>query len=218
MDKFMDNFLTYKGFAPALMRRDVPAGAMERFRGRLPDQLLTYWQAYGWCGYAQGLLWTVNPGEWADTLAAWLAPTPFAGMDQFHVIARSAFGELVVWGEASGECMKIVPAHGWLFPAFDDERFQSVGPDLAVQLFFATSSRSTYDTTLDDGTSLFERALAKLGPLDHDTLYGFSPALALGGELTVANLQKVNALAHLDILQQLTPLQVMSDVAQMAKG
>lgn len=64
---------------------------------------------------------------------------------------------------------------------------------------------------------LFERALAKLGPLDHDTMYGFVPALALGGEPSLERLQKLDAHVHLDILAQMTELQVMADVAQAAK-
>jgi hypothetical protein len=65
---------------------------------------------------------------------------------------------------------------------------------------------------------LFERALAKLGALDHDTLYGFVPALALGGEARLDRRQKLDAHVHLDILSQVTAVQVMADVAQAAKG
>jgi hypothetical protein len=39
-------------------------------------------------------------------------------------------------------------------------------------------------------------------------MYGFVPALALGGALTLANLQKVKAVEHLVILAQLAPLYV----------
>jgi hypothetical protein len=49
-------------------------------------------------------------------------------------------------------------------------------------------------------------------------MYGFVPALALGGEASLDRLQKLKAQAHLDILSQVTELQVMADVAQAAKG
>ena len=55
MDQFMENFLGYEGFAPPFASRKVPEAKIEKFRGRLPDKLLEYWQAYGWCGYAKGL-------------------------------------------------------------------------------------------------------------------------------------------------------------------
>ena len=87
-----------------------------------------------------------------------------------------------------------------------------------MQLFFSSTSRDTYDVIDSDDQPLFERALAKLGPLDHDTMYGFVPALALGGEPSLDRLQKLEAHIHLSILSQVTELRIMADVAQAAKG
>ena len=43
-------------FGEATHRDAVPASSIEKWRGKLPDQLLTYWKEEGWCGYANGLL------------------------------------------------------------------------------------------------------------------------------------------------------------------
>ena len=80
----------------------MPPEKIEKFRGKLPDKLLEYCQEYGWCGYAKGLLWTVDPGEWEDTLEDWIGDTPFMEKDAYYVIARSAFGKLVLWGTNTG--------------------------------------------------------------------------------------------------------------------
>jgi hypothetical protein len=218
MDKFMDNFLGFKEFGPPFARRDVPPEKIEKFRGKLPDKLLAYWQTYGWCGYAKGLFWTVDPDEWEGVLDDWIGDTSFMERDAYYVIARSAFGELVLWGTNTGQSLKVVPSYGWLIPAFDAEKFQKRGPDLCTQLFFASTSRTTYDLSDMDDKPLFDQALARLGPLDHDTMYGFVPALALGGEPRVEKLQKLHAQTHLSILVQVTELQVMADVAQAVKG
>ncbi len=217
MDQFMENFLGYERFGPPFAKRDVPPEKIEKFRGKLPDKLLEYWQAYGWCGYAEGLLWTVDPDEWEHVLDAWIGDTPFMERDAYYVIARSAFGELILWGTNTGQSLKIVPSYGWAFPAFDAEAFRKRGPDRSIQLFFSSSSRETYDLSDLKDKPLFEQALAKLGPLDHDTMYGFVPALALGGQPSVDNLQKLDAHVHLEILSQLTELQVMADIAALAK-
>jgi hypothetical protein len=131
--------------------------------------LLEYWQLYGLCGYAEGLFWTVDPDEWEDELEAWVGDTPFMERDSFYVIARSAFGELILWGTNTGQSLKVVPIYGGIFPAFDAEKFQRRGPDKALQLFFGSASRATYDLEDDNKQSLFEQALKKLGPLSHDT-------------------------------------------------
>ena len=216
MDQFIENFLGYKRFGPPFARRDVPEEKIAKFRGKLPDKLLAYWQEYGWCGYAEGLFWTVDPDEWEDELDAWIADTPFMEQDTYYVIARSAFGELILWGENSGQSLKVMTSYGMIFPAFDDAGFREDGPDLTVQLFFSVASRDSFDMNDEDGNPLFERALAKLGLLDHETMYGFVPALALGGTNSLDRLQKLEAHVHLDILSQLTEKQIMRDIAKDA--
>jgi hypothetical protein len=218
MDRFIEMFLNDEGFGPPIERRDVPPEKLEKFRGKLPDKLLEYWREYGWCGYAKGLFWTVDPDEWDEELDAWIGDTPFMERDSFYVIARSAFGELILWGTNTGQSLKVVPIYGGVFPAFDEEKFQRRGPDKALQLFFGSASRETYDLSDDKKQSLFDKALVKLGPLGHDTVYGFVPALALGGDMTIDRLQKLDAHVHLDILSGLTERQIFADVAQAMKG
>lgn len=79
--------------------RPVPADEVERYRGVLPDKLLQYWQELGWSGFADGLLWLVNPADYDHRVAMWLEDTPFESLDTYRAIARSAFGKLYVWGK-----------------------------------------------------------------------------------------------------------------------
>lgn len=217
MDQFMENFLGFEGFGPPINRRDVPVEKIEKFLGKLPDKLLEYWQVYGWCGYAKGLFWTVDPDEWGDTLEDWIAETPFMDKDAYYVIGRSAFGELALWGTNTGQSLTIITPYGRVYPSFSPD-FKEDGPDLSLQLFFSSNSRSSYEFTDTEDKPLFERALAKLGPLDHDTMYGFVPALALGGQPKLERLQRLDAHVHLNILSQVTELQIMADVALMARS
>ncbi|WPU31302.1 GAD-like domain-containing protein [Pseudoalteromonas piscicida] len=32
--------------------------------------MLEYWQKYGFCGWGNGIFWTVNPSEYSDVLKA----------------------------------------------------------------------------------------------------------------------------------------------------
>src|SRR5215469_4846417 len=107
MDEFMEDFLGYEGFGPAFNSRKVSDEKIKKFRGHLPDKLLEYWQAYGWCGYGKGLFWTVDPDEWEDELEDWIGETPFMERDTYYVIGRSAFGQLMLWGEKTGQSLAI---------------------------------------------------------------------------------------------------------------
>ena len=217
MDKFFDNFYNYKSFGPAMAPRKVPAASIAKFKGKLPDKLLEYWQAYGWCGYAKGLFWTVDPDEWDDALEAWIGDTTFMEQDAFHVIGRSAFGDLYLWGERTGPSLFVRSAWGMIFPDFDPVAFAKRGPDFSLQLFFNSTTRKAVDLNDIQEKPLFERALKKLGPLDHDTLYGFVPVLAVSGEPKLANLQKLDAQVHMEILAQMTPKQIMQDINKLAR-
>jgi hypothetical protein len=65
-----------------------------------------------------------------------------------------------------------------------------------------------------DFFSLFRRARRKLGLLKSDEMYGFVPALMLGGSEELENLEKVKIIEHLIFLSQLSPLKpfTLSDI------
>lgn len=204
MDEDFEYFLEKMG--PAVRKQDVPAASIERHRGHLPDQLLQYWQAYGWSGYADGLFWTVNPEEFEPVVDAWLGETPFMEEDAYHLIARGAFGELHFLGERTGQMLRIVAVDGIMLPPSKCSR---QGLDFNVQIFFGSLSRGSHDIERKGGP-LFARALKKLGPLASDEMYGFVPALALGGSPSLEHVQKVKAVEHLVMLAQLAPLRMLN--------
>ena len=66
---------------------------------------------------------------------------------------------------------------------------------------------SSLEAEYNDFYGLFRPALENLGKLRSDEMYGFVPALALGGAMELKNLQKVKTIEHLEFLSQLSPLQ-----------
>jgi hypothetical protein len=203
MDEDFDYFL--EKFGPAIDRREVPQTSLDRFRGKLPDQLLAYWEEYGWCGYAEGLFWTVDPQEYDPVLSAWLGQTRLMEEDAYHLVARSAFGDLYFFGERLGGKLHVIAADSTMM----EPRPGTTNRDLRIRAFFGSLSQAACDFSDINGVRLFAPALAKLGRLKHDEMYGFVPALALGGPATLDHLQKVKAVEHLVLLAQLSELRVM---------
>lgn len=191
-------------FGEATTRRDVPTSSIDTWRGRLPDKLLTYWQNEGWCGYQNGLFWTVDPSDYEDLVGEWLEGTPFTRIDKFHVFARSAFGDLYLCGESSGSSVTVNCMFSGIIALNSDLRPKSAADrDVSIQSFLIMSKPSDYDENDADDSPLFSRALAKLGPLAEDEMYGFEPALVAGGTNDIAHLRKVKLDQHLTILRQL---------------
>jgi hypothetical protein len=206
-DEYFEYFISKFGEANA--RLAVPAEQIEKWRGKLPDQLLVYWSAEGWCSYADGLFWTVNPDDYEDLVDEWLAETPLEQVDSFHAFARSAFGDLFLCGEKNGSgvtlCCELnaISAQAKSLKPKSDK-----GKDASIRSFFAASSMVDFDLDDEQGTPLFSRALAKLGPLESDETYGFEPALVLGGAIRLENLAKLKVDVHLTILRQLASPEV----------
>jgi hypothetical protein len=191
-------------FGEATSRADVPAATIERWRGRLPEQLLTYWQQEGWCGYGNGLFWTVDPDDYEDIVDEWLDGTALERLDAFHVIARSAFGELYACGEKTGPKLKVQCATHSLIAIAKDLRPKTADKlDFEIRGMFSGRMKPDCDMKDEAGQPLFDRALRQLGPLTVDEMYGFEPALAAGGRLRLENLRRIKLDQHLTILRQL---------------
>ncbi|WP_413457748.1 GAD-like domain-containing protein [Herbaspirillum huttiense] len=200
-DEDLEYFISNIG--EATKRSTVPAASLEKWRDKLPDQLLKYWQEEGWCEYANGLFCTVDPDDYEDLVDEWLADTGLDEIDSFHVIARTAFGELYLCGERTGRSVTIVCPLNMVTALQNKLKEKSKeDQDFSIRSFFACSDSARFDMKDEGGEPLFERARSKLGPLEPHEIYGFEPAIVLGGKMHLENLAKVNANVHLTILRQ----------------
>jgi hypothetical protein len=190
-------------FGEATYRVATPPTSIEKWRGRLPDRLLTYWTDEGWSGYANGLFWFVNPDDYEDLVDEWLDGTRLDEVDAFHAIARTAFGELFLFGESTGRSVKISCSTQAVFVR-DLTRKTLQKLDLSLRAFIGMG-KDACDLKDESGLPLFDRALGSLGALAPDEMYGFEPAVVLGGKMLLENLRKVKLDQHLTILRQLAP-------------
>lgn len=215
MDEYLEFFLEeFGGISNKLPATD---SALEQYRGVLPDQLLSYWSEVGWSSFGQGLYWLVNPQDWHEPMVHMLQETEFLKADNYHMIARNAFGDLWLWGEKSGGSLSIRSSDGMIFPMAPHDGFGDKGMDFEMQIFFSSTDPEEVDLLGNDEKPLFERALQKLGPLVAHEVYGFAPLPALGGAGDLASLQKLEAATYMDLLAEVTPMRVMPDYAAIAK-
>ncbi|RXE86551.1 glutamyl-tRNA amidotransferase [Pseudoalteromonas sp. A757] len=103
-----------------------------------------------------------------------------------------------------------------IFPNFSNDDYLENGEELTLDLFFSTKMSTEIDLKDHNEKPLFERAVEKLGPLENGEIYGFVPALALGGEPKLENLQKVKATEHLAFLADLGEKRVMADIVALS--
>jgi hypothetical protein len=200
-DEFFQQFI--EDFGEACTCQVVPQSSIEKYRFKLPDALLKYWQEEGWCSYAQGLFWIVDPDVHKETLDMMLLGTEFSDIDNYHVIARDAFGSLYAWGERYQRNITVSSLAGGIIALRGQLRKRDPEPDMAARVFFGAAIHQDFDFKDRDGKPLFQRALKKIGAVTVNEMYAFEPALCIGGRADIEHLVKVNMDVHLMILDQL---------------
>ncbi|MER2498913.1 GAD-like domain-containing protein [Vibrio neptunius] len=187
---------------------------IEAYRGILPDQLLEYWQMVGFSGFKDGLFWITNPAEFEDVLESFLKGTEFADYDNYHVIARNAYGDLYLWGERTGESLEILPALNWIIIGEGDENQISQGSENAViERFFGFQEVDDVDMDTES-IPLFPSVLKTYGPVGKDEVMVFTPYLFMGGEKSVDAMAKENLQVFLHIMADLGGAEII-DMAAM---
>jgi hypothetical protein len=150
MEEYYEYFLEKLGSASG--QREVPLSSLSEYADKLPEQLLKQWSEYGWCGYAEGLFWTVNPAEYEELIRTWLDDSGIPDSDFYHTIARSAFGDLYLWHEKTGNWLNVTAPYARFHKTQEVVRSDEFNDEIA--LFFASRNRESND--LDD---LFQQAL-----------------------------------------------------------
>lgn len=205
MDEHFQSFLKSVG-GPSRCR-PVPQRIVDQYIGRLPDTLLEYWGEFGWCAFGEGRLWLTNPADFDAIVASWLnslSEWTRGGDEDYHVIARTAFGELFLWGEKSGNHVRIVPqTHLVYVGPSKREKVREGKGDILIKAFFGTKTRAGLDMQDEGEEPLFDRAYKKLGALDEEQMYALSIPSALTGRIGIDLLEKVDLLVHFELLREL---------------
>lgn len=204
-----DFYYFLRTFGAAVQDPQQPqASDIEKYQGKLPARLLEYWKNYGWGSYRNGLFWIVNPAEFEPIVEEWLAGSGAEDRDSYHTVARTAFGELFLWGEKSGQTITVTPLDATVY-SYPDEKRLLTRPDSAIASFFSDQDPEGLDFEDENEKPLFKKAVKKLGKLKADEMYGFEPALCIGGMPRLENLVKVKMHEHLLLLEQLGEIEII---------
>ena len=164
--KTFDLFLSK--YPPDRDLRKPTSEMLERFQGKVPAELLDFWQEYGFGNYGGGLLKIIDPTDYADTLALWLGE-----QDDCFPILMTGFGTLFIYRKRSetADDMCLLDIHyrrsGSFSTGFSDF-FEHIVPDEKFAEQFLR-------------VGLFQEASAKYGGLAENEIFFFAPALAFGG-------------------------------------
>lgn len=83
-------------YPPGNDLRKPTAETLEQFQGKLPAELLDFWQEYGFGNYGGGLLKIIDPTDYVDTLTLWLGE-----QEDCFPILMTGFGTLFIYRKRS---------------------------------------------------------------------------------------------------------------------
>lgn len=177
MEKFLTVHPEWKTYAGDIQ---IPAGAA------VPPDMRETLQGRKVTGYNSGFVTLVNPADYNDVLELWnLRP------EQCFPFLKFAFGQLIFFHDTKFRIMD--PVINVVEIIGDDDDFNYIMNDLVVD------EGMLIDNLLMD---LYQQTVDKLGAPDLDECYAFVPALAMGGDKDINNIQRVKYKEQLIILSQ----------------
>lgn len=152
----------------------VPEEVIEKYRTKVPEQMIEFWETYGFGTFQQGYLKSINPDEWVDVLQE-VSKHKKGGIPLFI----TGMGGLVIWDGKSIYDFKI-----WK----DDFDNISSGMKYFFRDLYADEN---WDMEENFKWQPYIEALEKYGSIAYDECFGYTPLLVLGGPEKVENLSKV---------------------------
>jgi hypothetical protein len=190
--------------------RPLSADTMKRYARAVPKRLSSIWRDHGVGGFGAGRFWLVDPLLFQAPLDQWLEGTPFHGADKFTTFGRTAFGDLISWGESTG-ILTISPLFGHVHLQDNLSEISNGKSDRIIDSFLATLEKDETDISDEGGRALFDRVSRKLGPIAESQVYGLVPAPALGGRVLLKNVKKMEVLPYLSLLADITPRDILQN-------
>jgi hypothetical protein len=185
--------------------RKLPAAEIARYEGTLPASLLNFWRDHGRGSYQNGRFWICDPQPFGPALAEIFAGDREFDPDLMLVVGYTALGKLLIWHQTlkqvsvylTQSSVATVPPENRIDPATG----KPFSDDFTIAAF--VTGMRYYDEPL------VAAAIVELGRLDEGEIYGFVPALQLGGTYDTDHLQRMKVVEHAGFLAQLAPFRVM---------
>lgn len=176
--------------------RDVSIETINKYKGKLPDELLNIWNIMGYGIYENGFIQLVNPDDY-DFVFKYIDKL----LEPSIVFAITAMGDLLIW--EGNKNWTIAPNEGNRVKQIDVRKCKSrvIGEidfvfDILLGDDYGISGKNFFDS------KPYLDIKDKLPTLEYGQCYGYVPALVLGGKVSNKNLQVVDAKTYINIIGQ----------------
>ena len=167
---------------------------MNKYKNKIPEQVLDIWQNYGFGSFLNGYLKIVNPDDYEEVLKETYIQTEVEKIKNTTVLFATGMGDLIILEETEEEdrYMYIIKYRKGVFN-------NVLGGAYCFFRFLEDKEFISLELDID----MYNKAIQKYGEPAYDECFGYVPLLGLGGKDTVDNLKKVKLKEHIYIINDL---------------
>jgi len=160
---------------------------INKYQNKLPDELLTFWINFGFGTFMNGYLKIINPDLYQDSLN-----NSYLNPENEIIFGITAFGDYLVW---TGDAIRLIKFRYGTYTIIENDDDMTWFFDMDL----ADDSYVKHNLYMEN----YALAKEKLGELNYDECYGYTPILSLGGPEKIENLKKVKIIEHIAIITEL---------------
>lgn len=170
----------------------VAPETIDRYRGRVPDDLIDIWQRYGYGTFGQGFFKLIDPDFYLRELDDRIVHIDDDGNPLSSIpIMATGLADLICWEPGDVGLSTLL---------YRNQAATGLGPRLTTMF-----TNLNYDGIDKYGTrtvdwDMYPKAVEAHGPLAFDESFTYVPLLSLGGDKTVENMQKRETITAIKIL------------------
>ena len=179
-------------FKNSIKHADVPEEIIEKYRGKVSDDIISLWREYGFCTTEDGYYKLVNPDDYIDIIGEIYGGEHdnVAVTDEAAVVFATGMADVILY-DNDGFFIYVNVRH---------EKCGAIGKNFTVTMRRMRTADFRH-TVLS--WEPYEDAVKKLGVPTYEECFAYESLLSLGGNENVDNLRKVNLAVHLDIVSQM---------------
>ena len=169
---------------------------LQFFKNKLPADLISFWKAYGFGNYGNGIVKVVNPETYAEVLGIWLG----RANDWSRIpILISGFGDIFYYRriDEENEDVSVVDLHYRRIKVCTDYETYT------LKFFFEDFMTNSQFSEPYLRSNLFAASREKRGDLSSEEIFFFVPALIFGGSEAEADIDKGIDIVHQQLLFQM---------------
>lgn len=184
--------------------RKVSDSEIASYARAVPEALLHFWSEHGPGSYMKGAFWICDPRPFVPVVDDIFRGDAEFDPSRMTVVGYTAFGTMLIWDrlkkQVSVNLLMSMVSNVPESKRRNPKTGEPFSEDFTIGSFIA--GMADYDETL------FAPALQRLGRLEDGEIYGFVPALQLGGAFDVEHLRRMRLAEHASFIAQLQPLKL----------